>query len=120
MSPYYKGVKVNSFGLPVFLENKSGRIKTKERKKNFYHTTFSSPFKKDAPRNLMVLYDIPEAKKKERDWFRRQLQAFGFKMVQRSVWVGPAPLPKAFLSYVKHVGIEKDFKTFKLAKSSII
>jgi len=62
------------------------------------------------------MYDIPSNMKKERDWFRRQLIKFDYEMVQRSVWVGPSPLPRSFLDYLREIGIENKFKTFKLAK----
>jgi DNA-binding transcriptional regulator PaaX len=119
MSPKYKGIKVNRFGLPD-LKAKNNRIKKNGRKRNFYLTSFTSSFesfKKDTPKNLLLIYDIPEAMKKERDWFRRQLKTFNFIMIQKSVWVGPSPLPKDFLDYLKRIGLEKQFKTFKLAKS---
>jgi hypothetical protein len=54
--------------------------------------------------------------KKERDWFRRQLITFGFIMIQKSVWVGPSPLPKEFLDYLRKIKIGDNFKTFKLEK----
>jgi len=111
---FYKGVRVNSFGIPISPKNKRDRIKKRNRKRTFYHVSFSSPFKKDSSKNLLVMYDIPHTKKKERDWFRRQLKNFDFIMIQKSVWVGPSPLPKDFLDYLK---IEDNFKTFKLAKS---
>ncbi|MBK5215715.1 MAG: hypothetical protein JJE53_02830, partial [Candidatus Pacebacteria bacterium] len=38
-------------------------------------------------------------------------------MIQKSVWVGPSPLPKDFLLYLKEIEIGDDFKIFKLAKS---
>lgn len=78
---------------------------------------FSSPFGKDSPKNLIVMYDVLEEKKKERDWFRRQLKNFDYVMIQRSVWVGPSPLPKEFLDYVKAVGLQDNLKVFKLAKA---
>ncbi|MEX2052110.1 MAG: CRISPR-associated endonuclease Cas2 [Candidatus Paceibacterota bacterium] len=112
---YYKGIKVNAFGLPILSENKK-RLKRKNRKRNFYHTAFSSSFSKDSPKNLILMYDVVEAKKKERDWFRRQLKNFNYIMIQRSVWVGPSPLPKEFLDYVKEIGLQRHIKTFKLAK----
>jgi len=62
------------------------------------------------------MYDIPHTRKKERDWFRRQLKNFDFIMIQKSVWVGPSPLPVDFLSYLKRIGLQKEFKIFKLAK----
>lgn len=119
-SRYYKGMRVNAFGLPVFgssLKDKNKKFSKKVRIRSLYHVSFSSSFKEDAPKNLLLIYDIPEGRKKERDWFRRQLIKFGYIMIQKSVWVGPSPLPKDFLSYLKEIKIENDFKTFKLAKS---
>ncbi len=113
----YKGMRVDSFGLPTYKHNPISRIKQKNRKRNFYHAAFSSPFMKDSPKNLIVMYDVTEQKKKERDWFRRQLINFGYKMIQRSVWVGPSPLPEEFLDYVKSIGLKDHLKTFKLAKA---
>ncbi len=116
MSPYYKGMKIDLLGLPVGDFNKSDRVKKKNRKRNFYHISFFSRFPENAPKNLLLIYDIPEAKKKERDWFRRHLIKFGYIMIQKSVWVGPSPLPKEFLDYLKEIKIGDSFKTFKLAK----
>lgn len=115
----YKGVSVNMFGLPI---SSNGNIKNEKKihiPKRKYLLSFISDFAKDAPKNLLLIYDIPEARKKERDWFRRQLKSFDFVMIQRSVWVGPSPLPKNFTDYLKRIGLSKEFKTFKLAKSYI-
>ncbi|MBI3888898.1 CRISPR-associated endonuclease Cas2 [Candidatus Nomurabacteria bacterium] len=117
MSPRYKGMRVNAFGLPAFKNGRKSRAKTENRKKSFYHVTFLSPFKKDSSKNLIVMYDIPHLQKKERDWFRRQLIKFDYIMIQKSVWVGPSPLPKNFLDYLKEIKIGDKFKTFTLAKS---
>ncbi len=107
----YKGVKVNKFGVPVF----SNKNKTKS--KRFYHPSFENIFNESSPKNLIVLYDIPDNLKKERDWFRRHLVKFGYEMIQKSVWVGPSPLPKQFMDYLEEIKIGDKFKTFKLAKS---
>lgn len=114
---YYKGMRVNALGLPVSKDKNRTRIKKENRKRNFYYTAFASPFDKDSPRDLIVMYDVDEAKKKERDWFRRQLKNFDYIMIQRSVWVGPSPLPKEFIDYVKAIGLQDHLKTFKLAKA---
>lgn len=37
----------------------------------------------------MVVFDIPEEKKKLRDFFRGKLSHLGFKQLQKSVWVTP-------------------------------
>ena len=109
----YKGVSVNLAGLPTFSDFK------KEEKivKRQYLCSFVSNFQKDAPKKLLLMYDIPHARKKERDWFRRQLKNFDFIMIQKSVWVGPSPLPKEFLDYLKRIDLRKEFKIFNLAKS---
>lgn len=110
---HYKGASVNILGLPSFSDSK----KKKDIPKRHYLQSFISEFKKDTPKNLLLIYDIPEGRKKERDWFRRQLKNFDFIMIQRSVWVGPSPLPSDFLAYLKRIGLQKEFKTFKLAKT---
>lgn len=111
----YKGMSVNMFGLPDF--NSSKKKQHTHTSKRHYLCSFVSEFGKNAPRNLLLIYDIPEERKKERDWFRRQLKNFDFIMIQKSVWVGPSPLPKDFLDYLKRIGLQKEFKTFKLAKA---
>lgn len=114
---YYKGMRVNAFGFPVFKNSKKKQSKqSRKRIRSFYHVSFASSFKNDSPKNLIVMYDIPDNLKKERDWFRRQLVNFGYIMIQRSVWVGPSPLPKDFLNYLKEIKVKNHFKTFKLAK----
>ena len=111
----YKGVSINIFGLPSLSDPKK---KESKQKRQYLHS-FVSCFSEGAPKNLILMYDIPHARKKERDWFRRQLKNFDFIMIQKSVWVGPSPLPKDFLDYLKRIGLQDKFKTFKLAKSYI-
>mgnify|MGYP001567770419 CR=1 FL=1 len=139
---YYKGIKVNLLGLPKFenysrntisgslaymrkkgfLEYDEEKIKITRQGKEYIKRKFDSlkqfdyKFEKDAPKNLIVMFDIPETKKAEREWLRWHLKKFNYSMIQKSVWVGPSPLPKEFLEYVKKIGIQDGFKTFKLAK----
>ena len=53
----YKGVRVNSFGIPLFLLggdiDSDIRIKKENRKNCFYNKTFVSPFKKSSTKNLI-------------------------------------------------------------------
>ncbi|MCX6757540.1 MAG: hypothetical protein NTZ44_01490 [Candidatus Nomurabacteria bacterium] len=129
----YGGFSVNLLGLPVFNKkySKGALINaiSKMKKNKFIETDgeflkitpkgkeyikrkqdslqlFSNIFKKDSPKNLIVMFDIPEGKKAEREWFRFHLKRFNYVMVQRSVWVGPSPLPKDFMNYVE-CGINK-------------
>lgn len=113
---HYKGVSVNILGLPSSNITRKRKNVSSVSKRHYLHS-FISDFKKDAPKNLLLMYDIPHVRKKERDWFRRQLKNFDFIMIQKSVWVGPSPLPTDFMTYLKRIGLQKEFKTFKLAKS---
>lgn len=65
----------------------------------------------------VVAFDIPEAKKRERDWLRHSLVNFNFSMLQKSVWIGDSQLPEIFfhslreldlLSYVHIFAVDKD------------
>ena len=113
----YKGVTVNQFGIPLFLLDKKDTIKRGVPGRKYYqYKYFIHNYKNTAPKNLIVMYDIPKNKKKERDWFRRHLQKFDYVMVQKSVWVGPSPLPKDFLRYVKSIGLLSRLRILKLAK----
>ncbi len=58
---------MNSFGIPVFSRGRKSRAKKQNRKKGFYNVSFSSPFIENSPKNLIVMYDIPHLKKKERE-----------------------------------------------------
>lgn len=139
---HYKGIPMNALFLPVFenkqkqsvrnqfnnlyrdgyidkvngyyILNKNGKEYLNKHKKK--HLKNFEPIENNSQKNLLLLYDIPEDKKQERDWFRRTLIKFGFVMIQRSVWVGPSPLPKEFLDYVKSIGLKDSIKTFKLEK----
>lgn len=77
---------------------------------------FITDKKETDPKDLLLLYDIPQKETTLRNWFRRELVSFHFIMVQKSVWVGPSPLPKEFLDYVKSLGLKNKIKTFKLKK----
>ena len=111
---FYKGVRINSLGFPI-----SGVVDTRthqKRTKRIFHDTFTANFQKDMPKDLIVMYDIPHEQKKERDWFRRHLKRFNYIMIQKSIWVGPSPLPKDFVEYVRSIRLHDKVKTFQLAK----
>jgi phenylacetic acid degradation operon negative regulatory protein len=97
-----------------FIINKNGKLFLEKPSK--LQLKIFEPAENNSPKNLLLLYDVPEAMKKERDWFRRTLIKFSFIMIQKSVWVGPSPLPKEFLDYVKSIGLKDSIKTFKLEK----
>lgn len=142
----YKGVPVSILGLPVLgiykkqsiknsfyklhseklitYENSNIKITNRGRyylkKRNKSLQVFKSNFKKGQRKDLLLIFDVPEMKKPERECLRRHLIKFGYKMIQKSVWVGPSPLPKNFLAYIKEIKIQNNIKTFKLEKGYML
>jgi len=139
----YKGMRINIFGIPRFKQYSPRNIRTtidrlkrkgiiekelagivlskygKEyagRKTNSLKQ-FSKPENISKDKNLLLMFDIPTERKPEREWLRWHLKKFGYIMIQKSVWVGPSPLPKDFEEYIKNIKLNKCIKTFKLAKS---
>ncbi len=141
----YKGYRCNIFGIPMMSEYSKRSISTtmsrlkrqgfitgsdgfwqitESGKKYFKNKTkhlkkFESPFDKDVSKNLLITFDIPEHRKMERDWFRYHLKKFGYELIQRSVWVGPSPLPKDFIDYLKEIQLEECIETFKLSRPHV-
>ncbi|MES2224061.1 MAG: CRISPR-associated endonuclease Cas2 [Patescibacteria group bacterium] len=136
----YKGVTVNFFGVPYFKTKKQSSLRVTlsrlEKKKLIQKNNngweileagkkylnehnnlikLQSPFDKSSPKNLILMFDIPEDMRQMRDWLRDQLKIYGYKMVQQSVWVGPSPLPQEFKKIINDLGMKKNIKTFKLA-----
>lgn len=138
----HKGVRVNIFGIPRFKKysqrsiqvtiarfKKKGIIEKelsgivlsrygKEYVKRKFDSLkqFEKPDGQSKERKLLVMFDVPTEKKGEREWLRWHLKKFDYIMIQQSVWVGPAPLPKEFSDYLKNIKLDKCIKTFKLEK----
>jgi DNA-binding transcriptional regulator PaaX len=138
----YKGTRVNllgvsrpwdhnksSFQSTLYRMHKKGFIHRKDKKwlitesgKNYFLKQkkslikFDSPFDKSSPKNLLLMFDIPETRSVERQWLRLHLKRFDYYMIQKSVWVGPSPLPTKFIFYIKNIKLNEYIKTFKLAK----
>jgi CRISPR-associated endonuclease Cas2 len=50
---------------------------------------------------IIVAFDVPERRKKERNWLRDTLKHLGYRMVQKSVWAGTVKIPEEFLTDLK-------------------
>jgi len=87
-------------------------------------TSYRSGKKRTLPptteRQMIIAFDIPEDKRRNRHWLRVELVSLGFEMLQKSVWLGPAPLPKEFLDQLKNMGILTCLKFFEVKKSDIV
>src|SRR3989344_4157571 len=138
----YKGIRVNLFGIPQFKSKSDSVVRSTlsrmreqdlvenhdrswcitRRGRKYVRRKFESlrqfenVFKKDAPKNLIVMFDVPEHRKAEREWLRWHLKKFNYAMIQKSVWVGPSPLPEEFMKYIEKIKLRSTIKTFRLAK----
>lgn len=138
----YKGIPVNCFGMPTFSSFKKQSIRNAfaklekrgyltKKEKHWYlkpgkpfagsekRRHFESPFEEDAPKNMILMFDIPEKKRTDRSWLRRQLRMFGYVLLQKSVWIGPSPLPREFVDYMKKAELWNTVRTFKLTKAFV-
>lgn len=55
----------------------------------------------------IVIFDIPEQKRIIRNLFRRNLKKWGFKHLQKSVWISKRNVFDKLNSYIKDLGLEK-------------
>jgi len=104
----YKGISVNALGFPTQNKNRTkksfstefSRLKhnkyVQQKGDRMYITpkgqeyvkrrraslsNFNVHILKTVPKNLMVMFDIPESRKSEREWFRFHLKKFNFDMI---------------------------------------
>lgn len=96
----------------------NGKIFIKEHKitKNEHFRNNSKQSKKD----LIIIFDIPENLKKKRDWLRKELVSLGFSIIQKSVWLGPSPLPEGFIEYISKIGLISCLRFFKVREEDLI
>ena len=74
----------------------------------------------DKPKNMILIFDIPEAEKWKRNWLRFELGMLGFTMLQKSVWFGPAPLPKAFIEKLDDLELLTCIRFFNAKEADIV
>ncbi|PIR89516.1 MAG: hypothetical protein COU07_01285 [Candidatus Harrisonbacteria bacterium CG10_big_fil_rev_8_21_14_0_10_40_38] len=70
--------------------------------------------------NTIIIFDIPEQERVKRNTLREDLKALGFNQLQKSVWMGWSPLPAAFVSHIKSLGIVKFVHLFTIQKSGTL
>ena len=66
---------------------------------------------------VLVMFDIPENERKKRVWLRSALVVLGFKMVQKSVWMGKVKIPKDFLKDIAEIRVIKFIEIFEVGKT---
>jgi phenylacetic acid degradation operon negative regulatory protein len=64
----------------------------------------------------VILFDIPEASRGQRDFFRSLLKQYNFKLLQQSVWVSPHPLNLKAITYLEKSGLNKYIRILLVEK----
>lgn len=73
-----------------------------------------------ATKQMIISFDIPESKRNLRQWIRIELVYLGFELLQKSVWIGPAPLPASFVSALHEIDALQYMKFFHASEAEVI
>jgi len=84
------------------------------------HTPHGAVTDKKKPKRLIVMFDVPETQRHKRDWLRFELLGLGFVMLQKSAWLGPAPLPREFVKSVNELKLLPYLKFFEAKEADIV
>ncbi len=88
---------------------------TNEGKRHFKKIPILPP---EDGKTRIVMFDIPEERRVERNWLRAELLSCDYTLLQKSVFIGKRPLPrklleelkdKKLISHVHIVGLEGNF-----------
>ena len=65
-----------------------------------------------------VIFDVPEKKRYQRDFLRKELKWMGFKELQHSIWITPYDMEKELLCLLKlwHKDFRGDIRFLKIEK----
>ena len=99
------------------IQDRNNMFCLSDKGKTLYNNPYRKIRKKPTKTNkVFIIFDIPEKKKKVREWIRNQIKDWDFEMVQKSVWLGYGPLPKEFLERLKILKVDGGVKIYNLQK----
>jgi hypothetical protein len=98
----------------------TGRGKIKEQR--LQQNAFAKPLYQveKSKETHIIVFDIPETLRRERDWLRGVLKNFELKMLQKSVWVGKVTLPGEFFDDLRRRGILDYVEVFAVTKGGTL
>jgi CRISPR/Cas system-associated protein endoribonuclease Cas2 len=68
---------------------------------------------------IMIIFDIPERKRKYRDDFKEFLYSLGFQALQKSVWISPYEVSRELEEIVRIYRIDAYIRTFLIEEVEI-
>lgn len=106
----------------IYRLKKNGFITQKND--NIYLSTkgiyrYTNPYKHlkgkiEKKNKIIFIFDIPENKRKIREWLRNQIKFWDLEMIQKSVWVGYGPFPSEFMNRLKLLEVDKCIRIFNV------
>ena len=97
----------------------AGVVKLRDLKKENFRKLPPKKYETKKSENVIIVtFDIPESRRRERDWLRKVLSNIGFIMMHRSVWAGSVIMPKDLLGDIKDLGIEHYIQILSVGKIS--
>jgi len=93
-----------------------GRFKLKElakRKEEYVSTSYR---REASDRVTIVMFDIPEERRRKRSWLRSVLKNLGFEKVQQSVWIGKVKIPRELLGDLERFSLMDFVEIFEATK----
>lgn len=93
------------------VEEKDGKFRLAKKGKSLLQKIFSikkTLNKKWDGKYRVVIFDIPEKKKKLRNWIRDELYDLNYKLLQKSVFIGRYPLTKEIIEKISEYKIDKN------------
>lgn len=69
---------------------------------------------------IIISFDIPEKEKYKRDWLRSVLINLGFKLLQKSVWIGKVKIPTELIDDFKKFNLFSYLEIFAVSKTGTI
>ncbi|MBI5221132.1 MAG: hypothetical protein HY978_04865 [Candidatus Liptonbacteria bacterium] len=69
---------------------------------------------------VVVAFDVPEKERWKRRWLRSVLTNLNLHLVQRSVWVGKAAIPKQFVQDLAALNLLEAVEIFEVTKTGTL
>lgn len=99
------------------LEEKDNIFFLSQKGRAFFQNPYRKVKEKPLKNNkVLIIFDVPETKRKVRTWIRDQIKEWDFEMVQKSVWVGSGPLPKEFTERLKSLKVNSGVRVYNLRR----
>ena len=93
-----------------FVERRDSKYLITSQGKKFLETLLHKKEEQNRPwdkKYRVVIFDVPEKLRKNRNWLRAELYNLGYKKLQQSVFIGKKPLPEDIIEGIKQNKIGK-------------